>query len=127
MKANAQIFDDYTNLFWGIIENFILFLVGYNFAFSKFQDKGFLYVLLMPVSIACLMTISNFLTGIPNWYAPSQYSIAESVQANQHFVMKSLYETGFSWSRNGWGNSLALYLPLCFILRNYTKKRWYYI
>lgn len=24
MKANAQIFDDYTNLFWGIIENFIL-------------------------------------------------------------------------------------------------------
>lgn len=127
MKANAQIFDDYTNLFWGIIENFIVFLVGYNFAFSKFQDKGFLYVLLMPVSIACLMTISNFLTGIPNWYAPSQYSIAESIQANQNFVMKSLYETGFSWGRNGWGNSLALYLPLCFILRNYTKKIWYYI
>ena len=127
MKANAQFFDDYTYLFFGIIENFIVFLVGYNFALSKFQDKGFLYVLLMPVSIACLMTISNFLTGIPNWYAPSQYSIAESVQANQNFVMKSLYETGFSWSRNGWGNSLALYLPLCFILRNYTKKIWYYI
>lgn len=127
MRTNAQLFDDYSSLFWGIIENFIVFLVGYNFAFNKLQETNFLVLLLIPITLASLLTILNFFTGLPSWYAPSQYSLAESVKTNQIFEMRPLYETGFSWSRNGWGNSLALYLPLCFMLKSNTKKVCYYI
>lgn len=117
---------DYTMRFLGIIENFIMFTVGYNFLKNRRIDNHFLRIVLFSVSIASILTISNFLISIPNWHAPSQYATldAQSLQGRMYYMQK-LYETGFSWNRNGWGISLALYFPLCLLMYKHNKKMTY--
>lgn len=112
----------YVDLIIGFIENYIFFLIGYS-ALSKCNfNKTFYRILLSFIIIASSLTVLNYLIGIPNWYAPSQYAIeSEQLLENLVFEKQSLYKTGFSWSRNGWGNTIALYLPFLLYLYPFSK------
>lgn len=109
---------DITILVFGIIENFIFFVLGYSLL-NKVDDinKYTGIVLFFPV-IGCLIALLNFLTGFPNWIAPDQLANYENLS---DYTMYPLWATGFSWNRNGWGCTLALLLPLCFLLPKTNK------
>ncbi len=110
---------DQLYLFFGIIENYLFFLLGYNVVLKGNTSKLILLILAFPF-FECILTITNFLVDIPGWYAPSQVENMSEF-AGKGYEMLPLWGTGFSWGRNGWGCSLALLLPLCFGIEKKKK------
>ena len=76
----------------------------------------FVKITMLVLAVFCMFTISNYILGIPKWYAPNMYLIEES--KGIIFDYSELWSTGFSWSRSGWGITLALYIPFCLMLTN---------
>ena len=117
---NDKIFSDYDSyigLYLGLIENFIMFVVGYNFIKNGIINNKFFKYIVVFLGVISSITIFNYYFHVPQWYAPSQFETETKILALGHIYEKrALFETGFSWSRAGWGNSLALYIPLCFIV-----------
>ena len=106
---------DVSVLVFGIIEDFILFVIGYNiFRNIETLEKYISIALILPV-IGCCIALLNYLTGFPNWIAPDQLANYE-LKGQFGYEIYPLWSTGFSWSRNGWGCTLAVLLPLCFLL-----------
>ena len=75
------------------------------------------------LSLFCLITIVNFFTGIPAWNAPSMQMIEKEMGVIIQEYDK-LYQTGFSWSRSGWGISMSLFLPLLFLFNKQNTKNF---
>ena len=111
--------EDVTNVILGIIEDFIFFVIGYILAKKRVleNNNSFNIVILLIPLIASFFTISNFIIGLPSWTAPGQLEkFAE--KASFGYEIEKLWQTGFSWGRNGWGCTLCLLLPFCLLLKS---------
>ncbi len=52
----------------------------------------------------CLLTVTNWFLGFPNWQSPSV------------FVTKPLWMGGFGSARTGWSNGVAFFSPILFVV-----------
>lgn len=114
---------DIFNFSSGYIENIFFFIIGSSIASSNSVMNKITPWTYYILAFFCLLTISNFAIGIPSWTSPSMQMIEEE----KNIVLleyDKLYQTGFSWSRSGWGMSTSLYLPLLF-LNKITDQRFY--
>lgn len=110
----------------GVLGEYIFFVIGYNIAKTIFfyDNKYSTFVVLLPL-IASLLTISNFAIGVPNWTVPGEDLVYDEL-SKYGYEMRALWASGFSWGRNGWGCTLSLILPFCFLLnkKSYTYIAW---
>ena len=118
--------NDLFNFSSGYIENILFFIIGCSIAskdtiINKIAPWTY-YIL----ALFCLLTITNFAIGIPAWTSPSM----EMIEEEKNIVIleyDKLYQTGFSWSRSGWGMSTSLYLPLLFLNKIKDQRNYKYI
>lgn len=111
---------DNTIFLFGILENFLMFILGYTLLQKNdISNKMLLWVLSMVV-IGSLLAISNYFFNIPGWYSPAQ-TMNYSNLAQYGYTMYPMWSTGLSFDRNGWGCSLSLLLPLCFAMNTHKK------
>ena len=110
----------------GVLEEYIFFVIGYNIAKTTFfNDNKYTAIIVLLPFIASLLTISNFATGVPNWTVPGEELVYDEL-SKYGYEMRALWASGFSWGRNGWGCTLSLILPFCFLLnkKSYTYIAW---
>ena len=107
---------DIINFSSGYIENIFFFIIGNSIASNDSTLRRITPWTYYILAFFCLLTITNFVLGVPSWTSPSMQMIEEE----KNIVIleyDKLYQTGFSWSRSGWGMSTSLYLPLLFLYR----------
>lgn len=109
--------EDLLNFFLGLLESYIFYVIGYNFVSQNIlDDNRFVFLLLILPFFTSILTLTNFLFGFPNWVAPGQLEKYEEYY-QFGYEMQKLWATGFSWGRNGWGCTLAVLLPFCFLIK----------
>lgn len=114
-----------SNIILGIIENYIFFQIGSSQLVLSDFKKYYKIIVLLP-AITCALTITNFFIGIPDWHTLTD-EVKEAIYAEQNisYEYRKLWQTGFSWGRNGWGTTLAVLFPMCFL--NRSKKSYLFI
>lgn len=95
----------------GLVENVLFFLIGFNSGSNNNYFKKSIPYSIVVLAFFCLLTIVNFITNVPDWSSPAMQMIEEEKNV---IILEydKLWQTGFSWSRSGWGISISLYLPL---------------
>lgn len=114
-----------SNIILGIIENYIFFQIGRSQLMLSDFKKYHKVIIFLP-AITCALTITNFLIGIPDWHTLTD-EVKEAIYAEQNisYEYRKLWQTGFSWGRNGWGCTLAVLFPMCFL--NRSRKSYLFI
>ena len=118
--------DGLSSFLLGVLEEYFFFVIGFNIAKTTFFN-GSKYVgtiVLFPL-VGALLTVMNYMVGVPNWTVPGE-ELRYAELSEFGYEIRALWASGFSWGRNGWGCTLSLVLPLCFILRKkmHTYVAW---
>jgi len=112
---------------WGPLENYMLFVIGYNLSREDRVNNRDIKIAIVIIGFLCFLTVTNFLLGIPNWTSPIELNRIASLNkmTGGSFVASKLYQTGFGLARTGWGNSIAPFVPLAFLLyKECQQQRW---
>ena len=111
---------DPTMFLLGIFEDMLLFTIGYCAFQNRCLDNKMILISLSLVFVGSVLSISNFFFDVPDWVSPAQVMIYNDTSITG-FTMYPMWSTGLSFDRNGWGCSLALLLPLCFVIKGHKK------
>tara|TARA_R110002096_G_scaffold415027_1_gene616437 strand:+ start:855 stop:2078 length:1224 start_codon:yes stop_codon:yes gene_type:complete len=104
------------------IQNYYFFILGYYYINNNLISIRFIKSILSVVVFFCILTISNFIIGIPDWIQPFQIQKFEEMQVHNYERFTSpLYSTGFGLARTGWATTLSQFIPLALILREFKN------
>lgn len=114
------------NIFYfifGFIENYIFLTLGYNYAKLGLADNKFFTYILIAIVPLCMLIITNFLVGQPDWHSPAALAYyEEKLFEGFDASIAPLYSTGFGIARTGWGNSLCQFIPLILLINSKSLK-----